>query len=636
MAFLLCYTELIRLMQGENKMKKIKPGKPLSINRRLLTVILLCWIIPVVIIVSFMSVSYRKGILAKTEGLLEDELGAQMEFLAVRIDNAVAQTKEVSYEKVLEKAWKDYQASKTTESMLYHIINSNMRSKFYLDKKFDAAVFYMPGTDRPVSYNSRAGISYNDYIEKVNDTVSEYIEQDSSDAHLEIIDGRVFIIRNLYTTTNYEKFGTLAAEVNKEYLFQDVEGNLGNRILFNLNGNASWIQLSEDTEKSLKKEQMDMIHNYYGQLSDRVMKSFDSHTYKGFTEKRKYRDYTIGMVFLVEDRILYAELYNLYKVIAFVIAVAVPVLLYMIYFMKKHITDPVQVMVSASEEMEAGNLGTKIEAKMPNAEFSYLRTSFNQMSRQVKCLFDYAYDEKIARKDAKIMALQAQINPHFLNNTLEMMNWQARMSGDITVCKMIEALGTVLDYRMSRDHKNLINLAEELHCADAYFYIISMRFGKRLNLEKEIDDDLMQVQVPQLILQPIIENAVVHGIEQVRSGIIKIHIYHDDKNIYLEVINSGKPMTQEDVERIQQILFADPSQIKKGKGQHTSLGIRNVNERIRLIYGEEYGLSITPYEEDKTKSVITLPYQEEAEKCRESEKRKVQNELKNIGIEEDN
>jgi len=293
-------------------------------------------------------------------------------------------------------------------------------------------------------------------------------------------------------------------------------------------------------------------------------------------------------------------------------------------------------MIRASKEMEAGNLGTKIETRMPNAEFSYLRTSFNQMSRQVKCLFDYAYDEKIARKDAKIMALQAQINPHFLNNTLEMMNWQARMSGDITVCKMIEALGTVLDYRMSRDQKNLINLAEELHCADAYFYIISMRFGKRLNLEKEIDEELMQMQVPRLILQPIIENAVVHGIEQVRSGMIKIHIYHDEKNIYLEVINSGKPMSQEDVERIQQILNADPSQIKKGKGQHTSLGIRNVNERIRLIYGEDYGLTITPYGEDKTRSVITLPYEDEAEKCRESEKEKVQNELKNIGIQEDN
>lgn len=93
-----------------------------------------------------------------------------------------------------------------------------------------------------------------------------------------------------------------------------------------------------------------------------------------------------------------------------------------------------------------------------------------------------------------------QINPHFLNNTLEIMNWQARMSGDITICKMIESLGTVLDYHMDREDKRVIRLSEELRCADAYFYIISMRFGKRLVVERKIDNGLLQAMVPQLIL----------------------------------------------------------------------------------------------------------------------------------------
>lgn len=617
-------------------MKTPGEDRKISIHRRLLAVVLLCWIIPVVMIVSFMSVSYRNGILKETEGLLGDQLDAQMEFLSIRIDSAVAQTKEISYEMVLEKAWKDYKAGRTADTALYHIINSNLRSKFYLDKKFDAAVFYMPGDTEPMSYNSRAGISYNSYMEKINDQVKKYAEMDSSDAHLKMIDGRLFIIRNLYTTTNYEKYGTFVAELNKEYLFQDKERNFGDKVLMNVDGSSSWISTDKNPTVSVDDIQVKLIQKQYEKLDDRSLKTFDSSPYKGFAEKKKYRDYTIGMVFLVEKRVLYSELYDLYKVIAFVSAVVIPILIYMIYFIKKHITDPIQVMTKASEEMESGNLGTKIKTEMPNVEFSYLKTSFNQMSRRVKYLFDYAYDEKIARKDAKIMALQAQINPHFLNNTLEMMNWQARMSGDITVSKMIEALGTVLDYRMSRDNQSLINLAEELHCADAYFYIISMRFGKRLNIEKEVDEELMQVQVPRLILQPIIENAVVHGIEQVRSGMIKIHIYHDESKIYLEVINSGKGMTEEDVQRIEQILHADPSQIKKGKGQHISLGIRNVHERIRLIYGEEYGLSIAPCGEDKTKSLITLPYMEEVSSRKEYEKMKVQNELKNIGIEEDN
>lgn len=159
---------------------------------------------------------------------------------------------------------------------------------------------------------------------------------------------------------------------------------------------------------------------------------------------------------------------------------------------------------------------------MPNLEFQYMKESFDSMSAQVRDLFVRAYDEELARKDAQIQALQAQINPHFLNNTLEMMNWQARMSGDTVVPKMIEALGTVLDYRMNRAEVREIHLTEELQCVNAYFYIMSMRFGQRLGIEKDIDENLLYIMVPPLILQPLVENAVVHGVEVLANGAIRL------------------------------------------------------------------------------------------------------------------
>ena len=97
------------------------------------------------------------------------------------------------------------------------------------------------------------------------------------------------------------------------------------------------------------------------------------------------------------------------------------------------------------------------------------------------------YSVKVQNKQAKIAALQSQINPHFLNNTLEMMNWQARMNNDIEVCKMIESLGTVLDSSMNRRNDRLVRLADELRCGDAFLYIMSMRFGQRLKVERNID-----------------------------------------------------------------------------------------------------------------------------------------------------
>lgn len=281
--------------------------------------------------------------------------------------------------------------------------------------------------------------------------------------------------------------------------------------------------------------------------------------------------------------------------------------------------------------MEAGEMGITVRGgEMPNLEFQYMKERFDSMSAQVKYLFDYVYDEKLARKDAQIQALQAQINPHFLNNTLEMMNWQARMSGDVIVSKMIESLGTVLDYRMNRANVKEIHLAEELQCIDAYFYIMSMRFGQRLQIEKEIDEELLYIMVPPLILQPIVENAIVHGVETVKNGVIRLKVYHDGENAYLEVRNTGKAMTKEARERIQAILEGNEEQIPKDTGRHTSIGIQNVNRRIRLVYGEEYGLTIVQDENLETVSTITIPYREQEEEKSLKERNAVENELKNM------
>jgi two-component system sensor histidine kinase YesM len=192
-----------------------------------------------------------------------------------------------------------------------------------------------------------------------------------------------------------------------------------------------------------------------------------------------------------------------------------------------------------------------------------------------------------------------------------MMNWQARMAGDVTVSKMIEALGTLLNYSMDRSNKKMINLAEELRCVDAYCYIISMRFGKRLKIEKEVDGELLQLQVPQLIMQPLIENAVVHGVETVKSGTIQIKIYKEGENAILQIINTGKDMTQEDINRVEHILNGRHEQNGAKDilhdNAHESMGIHNVNERIKLIYGEEYGLTIKPIGEGETASTLTIP-----------------------------
>ena len=368
-------------------------------------------------------------------------------------------------------------------------------------------------------------------------------------------------------------------------------------------------------------------------MSKQRIKKLKQGGYNGYLFQETYDNYNIGVIFWIDRKEIYSSLYDLYWIVALMLALFVPLITYGVFFLKKEIRRPIARLIKASKQMEEGQIGIEIQGEtMPNAEFTYLMNSFNSMSSQVKYLFDYVYDEKLARKDAQIQALQAQINPHFLNNTLEMMNWQARMSGDVIISKMIESLGTVLDYRINRANVKEIHLAEELQCTDAYFYIMSMRFGQRLQIKKEIDDSLLDLLVPPLILQPIVENAIVHGIETVKSGTIRLIIYHDEENVYLQVRNSGKEINDEEMRRIKLLLDGDNEQLPKKQGRHTSIGIRNVNLRVKLVYGDEYGLYFEQTKEGITISTIIIPYKNRDTKRSEIELSRVENELKKIQL----
>ena len=585
-------------------MKKI-----FSLRRTLLLLVVILWMVPVILIYIFMTVSYRNDIIGKTTDLMEEGLKNFTYFNAQRIDEAIDISKKTSYEQVIEKAWRKYAKGSITKSEFYRQITGNLTSKFYNDNRFEIAVFYLSDEPDRIYYTKQKESKYIDiYKEEVAKEAHAITLQDSSDAHIRVINGKIYIIRNLYTTTNYTKFGTLILELNKDKLIDGIYLNKDYEFAFYINDTNSMI--TYDTRLNLENHLgiINMLKSEYSRTMNRKIMEKRDKPYTGMIYQQKYDDFHFGAILIVNERVIFSELQDLYRVMFLIMMIIIPVFIYMIYFISHHITKPMGVMIEAAKSLEKGDIGMQVEGStMPNTEFEVLKTSFNQMSSEIRYLFDYAYSEKLARKDAKIIALQSQINPHFLNNTLEMMNWQARMAGDVTVSKMIEALGTLLNYSMDRTNKKMINLAEELRCVDAYCYIISMRFGKRLKIEKEVDHELLQLEVPQLILQPLIENAVVHGVEKVKNGTIWIKVFREERNAILQIINTGKMITPEDQDRVQRILEGKYEQSDETEGRHESLGIHNVNERIKLIYGEEYGLTIRAIAEGETASTITIP-----------------------------
>ena len=608
-------------------MKKKIPPK--SLKKKILLFMILCWAVPVTVFFAFTTVSYHQGIVGKAERLMEEELQNMVSFASIRIGDAVSLCQRPSYEKTWENAWKSYENGSNTRNEYLQEVNTSLKGKFYQDERFNMYAYYCYGSGSPDCFSSRNGISYNSYLEEIQPGLEDIIAMDSSYSYVRVTEGRMFIIRNLYTTVDYVRFGTLVVELNKYKVFQDVSQDVRENMFICIGSGSDILELGIPKEQEKEEMAARLLKQYDSGKRER-MDWIRDRNYTGCLYQKQYDTYHMGAVLLAERAELYSSLYEFYTIAFLLMILFVPLVYYGVDFLRRHIQVPIGQIMQASKRVEAGEMGAMVEGEMPNAEFQYMKERFDSMSGQVRCLFEYAYDEKLARKDAQIQALQAQINPHFLNNTLEMMNWQARMSGDTVIPKMIEALGTVLDYRMNRAQVKEIHLTEELRCVNAYFYIMSMRFGQRLRIEQEIDEELRYLMVPPLILQPLVENAVVHGVEVMANGLIRLNVYHDREHVYLEVRNTGKEMTEEAKKKIEAILEGTEAQIPKEPGRHTSIGIQNVNRRIRLMYGEEYGLAIGQEADFETVSRITIPYEKRQEEKSAKERNLVEEELKNI------
>lgn len=594
------------------KNKKIK-GKQFSLKKQLLFLICICWILPIIIIFISMSTTYQNDMIKKTEDIRMEEIKTHTMSLSHNIDEVIDLTKNLFYDRLIEEPLQKYKDGEIDWEKFYQQSKRMINIKFDKDWRVDEAFFYL--VEEPNQIYPRTTGELEVYQYDVKRAAQEISSLPSARAVAKIINGEIYIVRNVYAIHGYKKIATIVIKLNTHDVLKEINASDDYDLVFYLNKDEASVAYNGLSKDSKQESTMLQEITYNFKKEGNKMEEYQlvdkENQVQSFIYQKEYEDYNLCSVLIIDRNKLFSALHTLTNLVQGLILIIIPIIMIFIMIFKRNVASPVERLVEANKEIKDGNIGIQIpksKDSMPNQEFTYLVDSFNEMSAKLKYLFHYAYNEEIARKDAQIMALQSQINPHFLNNTLEMMNWQARMAGDVSVSKMIEALSTLLDYTMNRESKRLISLAEEIRCADAYLYIISMRFGQRLQVNKEIDQSLLQIQVPQIILQPLLENAVLHGIESENRGTIWLHVYKKDMDVHLEVKNTGKELTKEKEEKIAQILNGEKD-IKKGRGEHTSLGIRNVNQRIKLIYGENYGLSIYSCGDNITCSTIKIPFE---------------------------
>jgi len=280
------------------------------------------------------------------------------------------------------------------------------------------------------------------------------------------------------------------------------------------------------------------------------------------------------------------------------------------YFYSKKTNKPINDLKIAMERIQKGDLDTRVQVGT-NDEIGFLANGLNQMTLELQNHIQKVYIAEIRQREAEIEALKTQIEPHYLYNTLDVIRMTAITKDDKETAEMIDGLSGQLKYLIG-GARDMVTLQAELDSVRNYFKIIKIRYENRFSLEVEVPEELLELKVPQLILQPVVENAVKHGLKpkEEGEGVVAIQGMKSEDRLEITVMDNGIGMTEEKMAYVQKLLDSQDT-VKHAKSKSASIGLKNVYDRIKLIFGDTYSMEISSFEGIGTIVKYKLPVIEE-------------------------
>lgn len=271
-----------------------------------------------------------------------------------------------------------------------------------------------------------------------------------------------------------------------------------------------------------------------------------------------------------------------------------------------NVTRPLRKLRSLMRQAETGNLSVVFPAEYDD-EVGQLGRSFNKMLAQLHTLIEEGYHKQIRVQEAEIKAIQAQFNPHFIYNVLDSINWMARIHKVDDISRTVLSLGELLRFSI-RKGKSLITIKEDMQQIDNYLLLQKMRYRDKLNVTIDIDEDVTSYYTLKLLIQPLVENAISHGLEMKEGpGTLRIEVRRDGERIRFTVADDGIGMDKEQLRRIE--LDGGYTSAKPG---NTAIGLGNLRKRLELYYGEEAGMTIESGKGSGTTVTVWIPIREQA------------------------
>lgn len=409
-------------------------------------------------------------------------------------------------------------------------------------------------------------------------------------------------IRNKEMGRGQEKEGVFFIDLNysaiSELCDQSMVGNQGYAFIVDADGNIVYHPQQQQLYNELQTENIDLVMN----AGSDIVTWGDGINKKMYSISRSEKTgWTVVDCVRVEELLRRSnEAQSIYVLVAIgLMAVA----LFFSRFVAKSITLPIQRLCDSMERVQEGDFSVSDIVVDSENEIGSLTKSFNVMTQRIHELMAQNIREQEAKRKSELKALQSQINPHFLYNTLDSIIWMAEGKKNEEVVLMTASLARLLRQSISNEDE-LVSIGQEIEYARGYLTIQKMRYKDKLEFWIEVEPSILNIRLIKLVLQPVIENAIYHGLKYKESrGLLLVKGFMKNGNAVLQVIDDGVGMDQETLDHIYERHKVD---------YHSNgVGIYNVQKRLQLYYGNEYGIVYESKPGEGTTATITIPGQQE-------------------------
>ncbi|MCR5733047.1 MAG: histidine kinase [Lachnospiraceae bacterium] len=572
-------------------------NRKLTLRQELFRLLLLVWFLPLLVLMFILIIQGRKTVTRQVDKTVTGLMDKASELSQLSIEDCIRESRDASYNSTIRLAYLEYGENKDAGKLRSQITRF-LEENYKFNSCFNRTVLVFADEPEKIYQTQNNSIKIKQlpltsFQEEALPELLNFAKDLGTNISFMQSGGRVYMVRNI-VDNRFVPYAVLIMELNIEEIFKglySIPGSEGMTIFCN-------------GSKLYSSQEMPAEDLRIPESEGSFLLSGEAGSYTGHREKIEGNDFTYMILY---DRGSLMNEWNAMKYLLEIMPVSLAVLLIVAFlFVNNRISNPVLKLKEAARSIAEGKYGETVISEGQNTEIAELTESFNRMSVKLDEQFNKIFLEEIALRDANIHALQSQIDPHFLNNTLEIINWETRLSGNEKASRMIESLSTMMEATTNRDKRSLIPLSEELSYVRAYIYIIQCRYGDRFNYEEKVPEHCLAFMVPRLIIQPVMENAVKYGVDSKGNRYVGLFVSDEKEDgdieecLRLRIVNHGVP-DREKLKHIEELLA-----MTDGAERNGSVGIQNVNRRLKMLYGDAYGLDFSVNAEGDTTFTIIV------------------------------